>query len=87
MQNIKQASTLRISTKLNKPAPRVVFRTGSQSGEIAELHIRTIAAILAWVDVALLIANFYFKSESILLMSIAIVIIAVLIYFIPRLRK
>jgi hypothetical protein len=59
----------------------------STLNEVAELHIRTISAILAWVDVALLIANFYFKSELILLISIAIVIIAVLIYFIPRLRK
>ena len=59
----------------------------STLNEVAELHIRTISAILACVDVALLIANFYFKSELILLISIAIVIIAVLIYFIPRLRK
>jgi hypothetical protein len=48
------------------------------------LQIRTISAILAWVVVALLIANFTFKSELIILISIAIVIIAVLIYFLPR---
>ena len=59
----------------------------STLNEVAELHIRTISAILAWVDVALLIVNIYFRSELILWMSIAIAIIAVLIYFIPRLRK
>jgi len=59
----------------------------STLNEVAELHIRTISAILAWVVVSLLIANLYLKSELILLISIAIVIIAVLIYFIPRLRK
>jgi uncharacterized membrane protein len=40
-----------------------------------------------WVGAALLIANIYFKSESILLISIALVIIAVLTYFTPRLKK
>lgn len=59
----------------------------STLNEVAELNIRTISAILAWVVVALLIANFSFKSDLILLISIAIVIIAVLIYFMPRLRK
>jgi hypothetical protein len=59
----------------------------STFNEVSKLHVRTIAAILAWVDVALLFANFYFKSELILLMCIAIAVIAVLIYFIPRLRK
>jgi len=52
--------------------------------EVAELQVRTISAILAWVVVALLIANFSFKSELIIFISIAIVIIAVLIYFLPR---
>jgi uncharacterized protein YacL len=55
--------------------------------EVAELLSRTISAILVWVVAALLIANIYFRSELILLMSIAIVIIAVLIYFTPRLKK
>lgn len=51
------------------------------------MHIRTVAAILAWFVVALLILNKFLKSEWIWLISIAIVILAVLVYFIPRLKK
>jgi hypothetical protein len=36
MQCIKQASTLRVSAKGQKPEPRVVFRYGSQENQIAE---------------------------------------------------
>jgi hypothetical protein len=39
MQGIKQSSTLRISTKKNKPSPRIVFHYGKQDKEISEyLH-------------------------------------------------
>jgi len=55
--------------------------------EVAKLQIRTISAILAWIVVALLIANFTFKSELIILISVAIVVIAILIYFLPRFKK
>jgi hypothetical protein len=53
----------------------------------AELRIRTISAILVWVVAALLIVNIYLKSDLVFLISIALVIIAVLVYFIPRLKK
>jgi hypothetical protein len=36
MQCIKRASTLRVSPKQTKPAPRIVFRHGNQDGEIAQ---------------------------------------------------
>ncbi len=55
--------------------------------EVAKLQIRTISAILAWVVVALLIANFSFKSELLLWIALGIVVIALVIYFIPRFRK
>lgn len=51
------------------------------------VHIRTVAAILMLFVVALLILNKSLRSEWIWLISIAIMIMAVLIYFIPRLRK
>jgi len=51
------------------------------------LNVRTVSAILVWVVAALLILNYHFRSELIFYMSIAILIIAILVYFIPRLRK
>jgi hypothetical protein len=36
MQCIKEGSTLRVSNKMDKPSPRIVFRYGSQDGMIAE---------------------------------------------------
>jgi len=55
--------------------------------KVVELHARTVAAILIWFVAALLILNMMLKSGWILLISIAMMIIAVVIYFIPRLRK
>jgi len=55
--------------------------------EAVELQIRTVAAILAWIVVALLVINMSLRSEWIWLISIALLIIAVIIYFFPRLRK
>jgi len=51
------------------------------------MQIRTVAAILIWVVAALLILNMMSRSVWILLISIAMTIIAVIIYFTPRLRK
>jgi hypothetical protein len=51
------------------------------------VHIRTVAAILMLFVVALLILNKFLRSEWIWLISIAIMIMAVVIYLIPRLRK
>lgn len=63
--------------------------TGSKDSlkEVVEVQIRTVAAILAWVVVALLIINMSLKSEWIWMTSIALVIIAFILYFYPRLKK
>lgn len=55
--------------------------------EVVELQIRTVAAILAWIVVALLIINTSLKSEWIWLTSIALVVVALIAYFFPRLRE
>lgn len=55
--------------------------------EVVALHVRTVAAALIWVAVVLLFLNSYFKSELIWLIAIAMAITAVLVYFLPRLRK
>ena len=36
MQGIKESSTLRVSPKLEKPSPRIVFRFGKQDQQIKE---------------------------------------------------
>jgi hypothetical protein len=54
---------------------------------LQSLHIRTVATILAWFVVALLLLNGIFRSEWILPISIVLTCIALVIYFIPRLRK
>lgn len=51
------------------------------------MKIRTVAAIMVWFVVALLLLNMAFKSEWILPISITLTVIAVLIYFSPHLRK
>ena len=51
------------------------------------LQIRTIAVILMVFVVALLFLNSYLRSGLIWLTSIAMVIVAVIVYFIPTLRK
>lgn len=55
--------------------------------EVTDLHHRTVSAILVWVAIALLILNGYLKSSWVFLMCIAMVIIAVVVYFIPRLSR
>jgi hypothetical protein len=62
--------------------------TLTQYTRVIELHVRTVAAIMMWSVVALLILNkFLLKSGWIWLISIALIIMAVIAYFIPRLRK
>lgn len=51
------------------------------------MHIRTLAAIMVWIVVALLLLNRLLRSEWILPISIVLTVIAILIYFSPRLRK
>jgi len=55
--------------------------------EVVALQIRTIAVILMVFVVALLFLNSYLRSGLIWLTSIAMVIVAVIVYFIPTLRK
>ncbi len=63
-------------------------RTAEPSDEAnPKMHVRTISAFLVWVVAAMLMINFYFRSQLILLASVAIVIIAVVVYFIPGFRK
>jgi len=54
---------------------------------VENLQIRTIAAILMWFVVALLFLNIYLRSGWMWLISIAMMIVAVIVYFIPTLRK
>ena len=52
---------------------------------VSELHIRTVATILLLFVLALLILNKFLRSGYVWLISIAIMIVAVIVYFIPRL--
>jgi heme/copper-type cytochrome/quinol oxidase subunit 2 len=51
------------------------------------MHVRTLAAILLWFVVALLLLNRLLRSEYILPISIVLTVFAVLLYFSPRFRK
>jgi hypothetical protein len=49
MQCIKEGSTLRVSAKKEKPEPRIVFRFGSQTNQIAEFlaYRKVVKSIIA----------------------------------------
>jgi hypothetical protein len=51
------------------------------------MNQKTVAAILVWIVVVLLLLNNAIKSEWILPIGIVLTIIAVLAYFSPRLKK
>ena len=52
------------------------------------MHVRTVAAIMMWFALTLLILNrFLLKLGWIWLISVALMIMAVVVYFIPRLRR
>ncbi len=51
------------------------------------MHVRTVAAILVWVAAVLLLINTHFRSEWILLLSIALIVLTVVIYFRAGRRK
>ena len=51
------------------------------------MQIRTVAAILMWLAVVLLIVNSTLRSEWLWVITISIIIMAVIAYFIPKLRK
>lgn len=51
------------------------------------MHIKTVAALLVWLVVVLLLLNNIFRSDLIVPIGIVVTIIAVLAYFSPRLKK
>jgi uncharacterized membrane protein len=56
-------------------------------GRSTKLQNRTISAILIWTAIALLLLSGYFKSQWMWLIGIALVVIAVTVYFFDRLTK
>jgi hypothetical protein len=53
----------------------------------AKMDIKTVAAILVWVAVVLLLLNNMLKSDVIMPIGIVLTIIAVVAFFSPRLKK
>ena len=51
------------------------------------MRVRTVSAVLVWFAAALLIANIYLSSEALLVLAIAIVVVAILIFFISRPKR
>ena len=51
------------------------------------MRVRTVSAVLVWFAAALLIANIYFSSEALLALAIALVVVAVLIFFVSRPKR
>ena len=51
------------------------------------MHVRTIAAIIVWIVVILLLLNRAIRLDWITPLSIGLTIVAVIIYFSPRFRK
>jgi len=51
------------------------------------VQIRTLAAILAWIVVALLLLNGIIRSQWFIITSIVLAAFAVLLFFSPRWRK
>ena len=51
------------------------------------MQIRTVAAIIVWIVVALLLLNRIFMSEWVLPIAIVLTAVALVIYFSPRFLK
>ena len=51
------------------------------------MHIRTVAAIIVWIVVAMLLLNRVLNSEWVLPLAIVLTAVAVLVYFSPNLKK
>ncbi len=51
------------------------------------MQVRTVAAILAWIVVALLLLNGMIRSVWVTVASIALTGVALLVYFSPRWKK
>jgi len=64
-----------------------VYRQGLLGEWGKELQTKTISAILVWVAIATLLLNGYFKSQWIFLIGVALVGIAITVYFFNRLVK
>ncbi len=59
----------------------------TSSGTKQKLQNKTISAILVWIAIAILLLNGYFKSQWVFLIGIAVIVIAVTVYFFHRLTK
>ena len=57
------------------------------NGDYSEMQIRTVSAIIVWFVVALLLLNNALRLDWIMPTAIALTVIAVILYFSPRLRK
>lgn len=64
-----------------------MYRQGLLGEWGKELQTKTISAILVWVAIATLLLNGYFKSQWIFLIGVALVGIAITVYFFNRLVK
>lgn len=51
------------------------------------MQVRTVSAIMIWLVIALLLLNIYFKYDWLFLVSIALIVLAVVIYFVPFIRR
>jgi hypothetical protein len=51
------------------------------------MQTKTISAILVWTAIAVLLLNGYFKSQWVWLIGVALVVIAITVYFFHRLTK
>ena len=60
---------------------------GKAAHKVIELQSRTVAVILIWIVVAMLFINKSLRSEWLWFISIALLVIAVVAYFLPRLRR
>lgn len=55
--------------------------------EALKIQTRTISAILVWITIALLLLNGYFQSVWVIVLAVALIVIAVLMYFWTALKK
>ncbi|MDG6223071.1 MAG: hypothetical protein IAX21_01750 [Candidatus Bathyarchaeota archaeon] len=81
------------STQINKSLTRnrqrrvIAQNKVNNRKEALQIQIRTVAAILAWIVVALLLLNGMIKSQLVIIAAIVLTVIAVLLYFSPRFIK
>ncbi|MCW4034343.1 MAG: hypothetical protein NWF03_03155 [Candidatus Bathyarchaeota archaeon] len=51
------------------------------------MQVRTIATIIVWISVALLLLNRAYQTEWMTPLAIVLAVIAAVVYFIPRIKK